>query len=73
MYKTYKKPLVYIYNVSLSSSIFPNRLKTAKVKPLYKKGDIHDVKNYRPIAILSVFSKILEKLMYNTLIPFFSG
>jgi hypothetical protein len=60
----------YLYNVSLSSGIFPDRMKTAKVIPLYKKSDIHDVKNYRPIAILSVFSKILEKLMYNRLIPF---
>jgi hypothetical protein len=41
-----------------------------EVIPLSKKGDIHDVKEYRPIAILSVFSKIQEKLMYNRLIPF---
>jgi hypothetical protein len=51
MYKTYKKPLVHICNASLSLGIFPNRLKTAKVIPLYKKWDIHYVKNYRPIAI----------------------
>jgi hypothetical protein len=38
--------------------------------PLYKMGNIHDVKNYRSIAILSVFSKILEKLIHNRLIPF---
>jgi sarcosine oxidase/L-pipecolate oxidase len=38
--------------------------------PLYKKGDNHDVKNYRPIVILLVFSKILEILIYNRLIPF---
>jgi len=62
--------LVHIYNASISSGIFPDRLKTAKVIPLYKKGDSHDVKNYRPIAILSVFSKLLEKLMNNRLIPY---
>jgi hypothetical protein len=39
-------------------------LKPAKAIPLPVK-DIHDVKNYRPISILSVFSKIQEKLMYN--------
>jgi hypothetical protein len=50
-----KKPLAHIFNASLSSGIFPDRLKLAKVIPLYKKGDVHDVKNYRPIAILSVF------------------
>jgi hypothetical protein len=39
-----KKTLVYIYNASLSSGIFPDRLKIAKVIPLYKKGDIHELK-----------------------------
>jgi hypothetical protein len=45
-------------------------LQIAKAKPLYKKGNIHDVQNYRPVSILSVFSKLLEKLMYNRLISF---
>jgi hypothetical protein len=62
------KPLGHIYNASLRSGIFPDGLR--KVIPLYKKGDIHDVKNYRPISILSIFSKIPQKLMYNRLIPF---
>jgi hypothetical protein len=70
MYKIYKKTLVHIYNASLSTGIFPNKLKTANVIPFYKKGDIHDVKNYRPIPILLVFSEIMQKLMYNRLIPF---
>jgi hypothetical protein len=38
------------------------------VKPVYKKGDIHDVQNYRPISFLLISSKRLEKLMYNRLI-----
>jgi potassium voltage-gated channel Eag-related subfamily H protein 8 len=68
--KLIKNPLSYIYNASSDSGIFPDRLKIAKVKPLYKKGDIHDIQNYRPISHLSLFSKILEKLMYNKLISF---
>jgi hypothetical protein len=40
------------------------------VKPLHKKGDKSDIQNYRPISLLSVSSKILEKLMYNSLISF---
>jgi len=40
-------------------------MKKAKIKPLFKKGDRQDVKNYRLISILSVFSKPLEKLMHN--------
>jgi hypothetical protein len=38
-------------------------LKTSKIKPIWKGGDKRDIPNYRPISILSVFSKILEKIM----------
>jgi uncharacterized protein YktA (UPF0223 family) len=68
--KVLKRPLTNIYNASLESGIFPDQLKVAKVIPLYKKGDRKDVGNYRPIALLSVFSKLLEKLMYNRVISF---
>jgi hypothetical protein len=68
--KYIKKPLVHIYNASLWSGTFPDRLKIAKVIPLHKNGSIHDAKKYRPISVLPVLSKILEKLMCNRLIPF---
>jgi hypothetical protein len=55
--KYIKKPLSNIYNASFETCIFPDRLKIVKVKPLYKKGDIHDVKNYKPTSLLSVFQK----------------
>ena len=64
------KPLVHIYNVSLQTGIFPDMIKKAKMKPLFKKGERQDVKNYRPISILSVFSTPLEKLMDNRLLLF---
>jgi hypothetical protein len=44
--KYIKKTLVHIYSASLSSGTFPDRLKIAKVIPMYKRGNIHDVKNY---------------------------
>jgi len=66
-----QKPLTHIYNTSLSSGVFPDEWKTVKVTPLYKKGDRHDMNNYRPISIISVFSKLLERAMYNRLISFF--
>jgi len=40
------------------------------VKPLYKKGDRYDIQNYRPISIISVFAKLLGRLIFNTLMPF---
>ena len=42
-------------------------MKYAVVKPLFKKGDKSKISNYRPISILSPFSKVLEKVMYNQL------
>ena len=55
------KPLVHIFNLPFSSGICPSEMKTAKVIPLFKSGDISDF-NYRPISLLSQFSKVLEKL-----------
>jgi hypothetical protein len=68
-----KKPLANIYNASLESEIFPDQLKIAKVVPLYKKGDKRDIQTYRPMVLLFVFSKLLEKLMYNRLTAFIEG
>ena len=62
------QPLVHIYNVSFQSGIFSDMMKLAKIKTLFKKGDKYDIQNYRLISILSAFSKILEKLMYNRLL-----
>jgi hypothetical protein len=60
-------PLTHICNKSLYSGIFPDRLKYAVVKPLFNKGDKSKISSYRPISILSSFSKVLEKVMYNQL------
>jgi len=60
-------PLVHICNKSLFSGIFPDRLKHAVVKPLFKKGDKSKISNYRPISILSSFSRVLEEVTYNQL------
>ena len=55
------KPLTYIVNKSLSSGIFPNKLKIAKVIPIFKKDDAHLCNNYRPISLLPTISKVFEK------------
>ena len=64
-----KRPLTHIYNISLISGVLPVVWKTAKVKPLHKKGDKYDM-NYRPISIIPVSAKILERLMYNRITSF---
>jgi len=56
--------------MSINSGTFPELFKVARVKPLYKKGDTYSIQNYRPISILPVFSKILEKIMYSRLTMF---
>ena len=56
--------LAILFNACFDFRIFPTCFKTAKVVPVYKAGDINKVTNYRPISILSIFSKILEKLVH---------
>jgi len=47
---------------------FPERLKYSIIKPLFKKGDRTTPSNYRPISLLTAFSKVIEKALYNRLI-----
>jgi hypothetical protein len=62
-------PLSYIYNYSLYTSIFPDSLKSAVVKPLYKKGDKSSMTNYRPVLLLlTIFSKVYTIDSANTCI-----
>uniref|UniRef100_A0A8C6MDJ7 Reverse transcriptase domain-containing protein n=1 Tax=Nothobranchius furzeri TaxID=105023 RepID=A0A8C6MDJ7_NOTFU len=63
-------PLTYICNLSFCTGVFPSKMKTAKVIPIYKNGSKHLFKNYRPISLLSQFSKILEKLFVTRLDDF---
>ena len=62
--------LVTIFNLSLSSGIYPDKLKIAKVIPIFKKGTPTSVNNYRPISILSAINKIFEKILYSRLINY---
>ena len=59
------KPLMYIFNLSLTKGIFPDELKIARVTPVFKAGNENKVGNYLPILFLPCFSKILERIMYN--------
>lgn len=66
------QPFTYLINLSLERGVFPEILKTAKVVPLHKKGDLHLVDNYRPVSLLSTLSKIYERILYNRIIHFIS-
>jgi hypothetical protein len=58
-------PLSLIINQSLKTGIFPDRLKLAKVIPIFKKDDSTIFDNYRPISLLPVISKIFERIVFN--------
>ena len=64
--------LTLIINQVLSTGQFPKNLKTAKVIPIHKTGDKSLMKNYRPISILPVVSKIIENVMYTQLTDYFT-
>ena len=51
-------PIRYIFDISLKKGIFPDKLKVAKITPIFKSGKEEVVNNYRPISVLSCFSKI---------------
>ena len=59
-----------IINISLEMGIFPEKLKLTKIFPIFKAGDSGLYKNYRPISLLSNFSKFFEKVMHNRLLEF---
>jgi hypothetical protein len=68
--KEISKPLTHIFNLSFSSGIIPDNLKVALVTPIFKGNEENRFENYRPISVLTCFSKLLEKLMVKRLINF---
>ena len=60
-------PLTHICNKILSTGTFPARLKFSEVRPLFKKGSKGELSNYRPISLLTTFSKIIERIIYKNL------
>jgi len=60
----------HIFNQSFTTGIFISAFKKAKIIPVFKKGFSTDVNNYRPISLLPVISKVLEKLMYTRVVSF---
>ena len=63
----------YLVNKSLTSGIFPQPWKEAKISPIFKTGSKDDVNNYRPISILPTLSKIIEKWIQKHLMSFLNS
>jgi len=61
-----------VINESICDGVFPNNLKIAEVVPIFKTGDSEIPTNYRPILVLTYFSKIFEKLLYRRLNDYFT-
>ena len=66
-FSSFCQPLKYLFNLSIEKGIFPDVLKIAKGTTIYKTDDKSNLSNYRPISVLSCFSKILKRIMYNRL------
>ena len=67
------EPITHIINKSFLTGVVPNNMKIAKVVPIYKASDNNLLKNYRPISLLTSFSKLLEKIMYDKVISFLTS
>jgi hypothetical protein len=57
------QPLSHIFNLSISTGVFPEKFKVSRTVPIFKAGNTELCDNYRPISLLSSLSKILEKLI----------
>ena len=62
--------LYNIINKGLQNSSFPDAAKIASVRPVYKKKCRNTIENYRPVSVLNTFSKIYERYIHNSLIPY---
>ena len=63
--KILSKSISDLINLSISLSTVPDSCKVAKLKPLFKKGSKFEPKNFRPISLLTLISKVLEKVIHD--------
>uniref|UniRef100_A0A1B6LW41 Reverse transcriptase domain-containing protein n=1 Tax=Graphocephala atropunctata TaxID=36148 RepID=A0A1B6LW41_9HEMI len=66
-------PITQMINLSFLCGMFPSDLKLAVVKPLHKKGSLQECDNFRPISIISTFSKVFEKIFLVRLLGFLNA
>ena len=64
------KPLSLIYKNCIDTGVFPDIWKKSNIVPVYKRGDKQIIDNYRPISLLPICGKILEKILLNLIYEF---
>ena len=64
------KPLHHLFCHCISNHVLPSEWRTHCITPIFKSGDKHNVANYRPISLLCVTSKVLERLVFNHVIGY---
>ena len=64
-------PLKHIFKSMINEGVFPEDWKKSNVVPIHKKESKNLIKNYRPVSLLPIFSKVFERLVFNALINFF--
>ena len=64
------RPVAYLINLTISTCMIPSEWKAAKVTPIYKSGDKSDPSNYRPISVLPLISKVMERAIQSQLVAF---
>ena len=64
------QPITHLVNMSLMQGVVPSKLKQANVTPVPKGGAMNDANNFRPISVLNVISKILERIVYKRLLSY---
>ena len=62
-----------VFNLSLTCGVFPDVWKIAKVSPLFKEGSLLDRSNFRPISVLAIVSKILERHVHSNIYGFLAS
>ena len=65
--------VTHIVNLSIQQATFPSLYKFSKVIPLLKKDDPLEAKNYRPVAILCILSKVIERVIFQQIVEFMNN
>ena len=63
-------PICHLIDFSFKTGFIPTTLKTAKIVPIFKAAETDNFTNYRPISLLSSFSKLLEKVAANQIMKY---